>query len=106
MKIWLDDVRIPPGPDWTISIVAWECIHLLDVFRDSIFLVSLDHDLGDDENGTGQTVLDWMERTVHNDPTYAPPEIIRIHTSNPIARIRMEQTVQSIRRLEATRNAP
>ncbi len=54
MKIWLDDIRPPPrGYIWVncshqaIELLkSEECAHL-----------SLDHDLGNDEKGTGYDVL-------------------------------------------------
>lgn len=43
--------------------------------------ISLDHDLGDDEHGTGMK----------------PPKI-RVHSANPAARARMEAAIASIER--------
>lgn len=58
--------------------------------------LSLDHDLGDDQRGTGYDVLLWIERAVvmHQ---YVPPEIT-IHSANP-ARQRMLAAVEAIKKL-------
>lgn len=58
--------------------------------------ISLDHDLGDDERGTGYHVLLWIEEMValHN----SKPPVIHIHTANPTARNRMEAARSAIYR--------
>ena len=69
-----------------------EVIRLLKTGR--VTEISLDHDLGDQDVGTGYDVLVWLEQEVivHG---FHPPRI-RIHTANPAARIRMELAVRSI----------
>lgn len=56
--------------------------------------ISLDHDLGDDDHGTGYDVILWIEEAVYT-KCFKPP-IIRIHTSNASAREKMELGVRSI----------
>ncbi len=58
--------------------------------------LSLDHDLGDDDHGTGYDVLLWIEEQVacHG---FVPPSI-NVHSANPAARRRMEQAIGSIMR--------
>lgn len=81
MKVYLDDERIVP--DGWIQ-VRWpdEAIKYLE--SGVVTHLSLDHDLGDDQRGTGYDVLLWIARKVilHQ---YAQPEIF-IHTANPAAR--------------------
>lgn len=92
MKIYLDDERIAPA-GWTQ--VRWpdEVIELLKTGK--VTELSLDHDLGNDERGTGYDILLWLEeQVVCND--FIPP-VIHIHTANPAARIRMEGAIRSIR---------
>ena len=58
MKVYLDDERVAPAgwiqarwPDEVITLLAsGEVTHL-----------SLDHDLGDDDRGTGYDVVLWIE---------------------------------------------
>lgn len=99
MKLYLDDLR-DPYPGWTLVETAQQAIDVLGTFK--VAEVSLDHDLGDDANGTGYDVAVWIEERVATDPEYVPPTI-HVHTSNPAARDRMMQCVESIDRMMAKR---
>lgn len=93
MKIFLDDKR--PAPDgW--KRVNWpeEAIELLKTGK--VTEISIDHDLGDDERGTGYDVILWIEEAVAT-RGYRPP-IIHVHSANPSARRKMEMGIESIRR--------
>jgi hypothetical protein len=96
MKVYLDDERI--APDGWVR-VKWpdEVIKLLENGKSDVTHLSLDHDLGDDQRGTGYDVLLWIELAVvlHH---FVPPEIT-IHTANPAARQRMLAAVDSIRNI-------
>jgi hypothetical protein len=100
MKVYLDDMR--PTPAGWVG-VRWpeEAIKLLETGE--VTELSLDHDLGDDERGTGYTVILWLEEAVAL-RRFVPPEIT-IHTANASARQRMLLGVQSIQRLVAERSA-
>ena len=81
MKLFLDDVRRPPGPDWVHARTAAEAIALL---ADAPCQEArLDNDLFDDLVG-GLAVVEWMARTGRW-PTHA----IEVHTSNRTASMRM-----------------
>ena len=92
MRIYLDDERIAPA-GWLQ--VRWpdEVIELLKT--GNVTELSLDHDLGDDERGTGYDVLSWVEEQVICN-LFTPP-VIYVHTANPAAKSRMEAAVRSIR---------
>ena len=101
MKIYLDDWR--PAPDgWTQTLTAQDTIAALA--RGGVTDLSLDHDLGDDANGTGYDVLLWIEESVHL-RGFDPPRIA-IHSSNASARVKMELAVEAIRRLVDSRERP
>lgn len=94
MKVYLDDER--PAPDgWVRVERAADAIALLE--SGEVTELSLDHDLGDDAQGTGYDVVLWLEQAValHG---FRPPRI-RVHTANVSARVKMEQGVAQIRRL-------
>jgi hypothetical protein len=91
MKIWLDDFR-PAPHGWRRARRAEEVIRLLKTGR--VTEISLDHDLGDQNFGTGYEVLVWLEQEVVKHG-FLPPKI-KIHTANPAARMRMELAVRSI----------
>jgi hypothetical protein len=97
MKLFVDDERAaPPGPEWVTVRNAQDAVKLLKwVQFDEL---SLDHDLGDPENGTGYDVICWLEEGAVYHDNYLP-DVIKIHTANPSARVKMELALESINRL-------
>lgn len=77
--------------------VRWpeEAIALLE--QGVVTELSLDHDLGDDRRGTGYDVVLWIERAVV-ERGFRPP-LLRVHSANSAARVRMEAGIAAIRRL-------
>ena len=63
--------------------------------------LSLDHDLGNDERGTGYDVLLWIEKAVATG-VFIPPRIV-VHSANPPARAKMEAGITRIHNLSAQR---
>ena len=100
MKLYLDDERQPPM-GWTP--VRWpdEAIELLKTGK--VTELSLDHDLGDDQRGTGYDVLRWLEEAVAT-TAFCPPKL-HVHTANTSAKLRMLQCVASIEKFDAERKA-
>jgi hypothetical protein len=96
MKVYLDDER-PYPCGWYGTATATETITLLRTGR--VTALSLDHDLGPAESGTGYDVLTWIEESVAL-CGFRPPSLIMIHTANPSARIRMEAALESIRGIQ------
>ena len=98
MRVFLDDLRTPPE-GWIL--VRWpdEAIALLETGQ--VDELSLDHDLGDDERGTGYDVLLWLEEAVAL-RGFRPPRSIVVHSANSVGRQRMELAIASIERF-ATR---
>lgn len=116
LRIWLDDERAPK--DW-VPKMRWfrgrdpselrewvwvrtvpDAIELLEA--GGIAELSLDHDLGEEGEGDGYDVLLWIEERAATDEGYVPP-LIHVHTSNVIARERMESAVASIERIVSNR---
>jgi hypothetical protein len=93
VKVFLDDERVTPE-GWVRTFWPEEVIALLETGQ--VAELSLDHDLGDDEHGTGYTVLLWLEEqvVVHG---MTPPKI-RVHSANSSARLKMEAAIASIKR--------
>ncbi len=91
MKVYLDDIRKPPA-GW--ALVKWpdEVIKLLKTGK--VEELSLDHDLGDDERGTGYDVILWIEKQVFTKGFKAPK--IKVHSANVSARKKMVQGIKSI----------
>lgn len=94
MKIYLDDERQTPE-GWHRVYWPEEAIALLK--QGGVTEISLDHDLGDDEHGTGYDVVLWIEEAVATQG-FQPPAI-RVHSANSSARQKMELGIANIRRL-------
>ena len=91
MKVYLDDERVTPN-GWTRVYWPSEAIELLK--SGQVTEISLDHDLGDDERGTGYDVVLWIEEQValHG---FIPPKI-SVHSANVSARAKMEAGIRAI----------
>ncbi|BCQ30090.1 hypothetical protein NK8_82810 (plasmid) [Caballeronia sp. NK8] len=61
LKAYLDDLRETP-PGWIRVYWPDEAIRLLEA--GIVEEIGLDHDLGNDERGTGYDVIVWMEEAV------------------------------------------
>ena len=98
MKVYLDDERTPPE-GW--QLVRWpdEAIRLLETGE--VTDLSLDHDLGDDERGTGYDVVLWLEEAVAT-RGFRPPRM-KVHSANSSARDKMEAGIAAIERLARAR---
>lgn len=92
MKLWVDDVRLPPDDDWVWCQTSEQAISVLDLWRQlgrgAVFpdVVSLDHDLGGDD--TTRPVVLWM---CEND--YWPVKTV-VHSSNPVGREWLEGMIE------------
>lgn len=94
MKVFLDDEREAP-PGWLRAFWPNEVIQLLQTGE--VTEVSLDHDLGNDEHGTGYDVLLWIEQEVALN-RFVPPKM-HVHSANTSAREKMESAIDAILRL-------
>lgn len=94
MKVFLDDER-PTPKGWKRVYWPDEAIELLKTGE--VTHISLDHDLGDDERGTGYDVVLWIEKAVALD-NFTPPKMT-VHSANSSARVKMELGISAIVRL-------
>lgn len=97
MKLYLDDER-PTPPGWHRAYTAPEAIAMLQTGK--VTHLSLDHDLGPPEAGTGYDVCLWIENKVQEqafdfDNPFIPPVMVA-HSANPVGRKRMEDAIQQI----------
>ena len=93
MKLYLDDER--PCPEgWVLATTASEAISRLD--EGGVTHLSLDHDLGPPEAGTGYDVMVWIEVKTWYDPSWPIPEIT-IHSANPVGVDRMKSVLRTLR---------
>ena len=98
MYVFLDDQRSTPE-GWIRTFWPSEVITLLET--GAVQMLSLDHDLGDDQRGTGYDVIVWIEEAVAL-RGFVPPRII-VHSANSVARDRMLAGVRSIEKLATGR---
>jgi len=91
MRVYLDDERATPD-GWVRVFWPSEAIALLETGE--VEELSLDHDLGDDERGTGYDVVLWIEEAVFL-RGFKPPKI-HVHSANSSAREKMLAGIQSI----------
>ena len=91
MKVYLDDERATPE-GWERVYWPDEATALLE--KGIVTEISLDHDLGDDERGTGYDVVLWLEEAVVLNG-FSPPKM-KVHSANSSARQKMEAGIKSI----------
>lgn len=77
MKVFLDDVRNTPE-GWVRVYWPDEAIELLK--SGDVTHISLDHDLGDDDRGTGDDVVTWLQEQVYF--YNMKPPVITVHSDN------------------------
>ena len=94
MKVYLDDERKTPE-GWVRVYWPNEAITLLET--GDVSKISLDHDLGDDDRGTGYDVALWIEEAVAT-RNFRPPEI-KVHSANSSVRSKMELGIENIARM-------
>ncbi len=94
MRVFLDDERATP-PGWVRAYWPSEVVALLETGQ--VTELSLDHDLGDDERGTGYDVILWVEEAVVL-RGFKPPRI-HVHSANASAREKMQAGIAAIERL-------
>jgi len=94
MRVFLDDERATPD-GWERVYWPDEAIALLETGE--VTEISLDHDLGDDERGTGYDVVLWIEESVAV-REFEPPRIV-VHSANTSARAKMEAGIKKIKEM-------
>jgi hypothetical protein len=97
LRVFLDDERVTPT-GWTRAYWPDEVIELLKTGM--VRELSLDHDLGDDERGTGYDVVLWIEEAVALEG-FIPPRI-SVHSANSSARDKMLAGIGAIEKLRRT----
>lgn len=85
MNVWLDDERdMPPTFDVHVTTAAG-AVALLETGL--VTGISLDHDLGHKENGTGYDVACWIEQAAFE--RRLPRLSWDLHTANPVGMQKM-----------------
>lgn len=91
MKIWLDDIRLPPkGYEWVLSVNSAKALITKCIKENiSIEILDLDHDLGDYAScgGDGIKLVLWLAEN----ELYLP---INVHSANPVGKENMEAIIK------------
>ncbi|MEM4379224.1 MAG: hypothetical protein QXL01_00865 [Thermoplasmatales archaeon] len=91
MKIWLDDLR-PKPPEYDVHCyTAHEAIALIK--SGLVTHISLDHDLGSDDAGTGHDVAKFIEMAAYHNKI--PRLAWSLHTTNPVGRRNMKDCLEA-----------
>ncbi len=93
VRVWVDDVREPPGrvggeDDYQWARTYDEAIFLLA--HQKVDVISIDHDLGGTK--TGYDVVCWIEEQVHYGRMLLPQ--IFCHSQNPVGRQKILAAVE------------
>ncbi len=90
MKLWLDDIRLPPE-GWVWVKTSRDAITYLATGK--VTEISLDHDLGDEDyHNTGYTVASFIEKAAFDHQI--PHLDWNIHSANPVGRSKMEAALR------------
>lgn len=106
VNIYLDDERQTPENMIRVK-TADECIQLLrECYANKIKvgILSLDHDLGPPEAGTGYDVICWLEEQIFTNELFPAPEKLNIHSMNSAAVPKMWAAVKAIENMVVQRN--
>lgn len=90
-KAWIVNKNWDADLYWACTYEsALECLN--EGYFNGIFL---DNDLGSE--GEGRHILNLIEESTYTDDKYEPPQLIAIHTANPVARQSMVHTALKIK---------
>lgn len=96
MKIWVDDLRVPPNDSWMWCRSVQETINAIFFYEhnisDDTITISLDHDAGYYAvyGGDYIRVLDYLEEKGIVDTGY----FFHLHTMNPVGRDNMRRIIK------------
>ena len=108
IRLFLDDDfehRHPRGDDWVHVATAHDAISLLETGR--VVALSLDHDLGNENAGTGYDVVLHLEERLGRDSVDLwPTELIEVHSGNVVGADKIARGIEAntaLRRVPAAK---
>lgn len=104
MKLWVDDIRIPPDDSWHICRSVYAAVRALEMFWPDVDQINLDHDISHQVtigkmsrpypcDETFAVVAMYMALIKKANPTWNPK--ITIQTSNPVGAELMENILMN-----------
>lgn len=91
MYLWLDDVRPMPNAFDYHAKTAEDAIEQLKT--GNVQVISFDHDLGEEINGTGYDVACYIEKAVYLKEIPMPNW--QVHSANPVGKKNIERAMKS-----------
>jgi len=82
VNIYMDDLR-PCPKGWLLARTTNECLHLLETHKGNVKLLSLDHDMTENDNDGYWTVKQIVDRGLY-------AEVVYLHTANGVGRKNMK----------------
>jgi hypothetical protein len=104
VKIFLDDDPIRDSwvdDTWTIVRTVPEAKRLLA--NNTVEILSLDHDLGDEFDG--YQLCTWLEILAASGNWDVIPHTMEIHSANPVGRKNMKAAIDNIERMRNVRDS-
>lgn len=96
MRIWLDDERRAPD-GWLHVKTAPECMSAIAENMGIVEAISLDHDLGPNEAGTGYHVCLWLEEQCFTNTNFILPSCMMVHSQNPVGAAKMKAVLKALK---------
>lgn len=105
MKLYIDDIRTSPDDSWNICRTILSAVSALDMFREQITDIALDHDISHQivmgemsrpfaSPETFETVARYIATFKKLHPEWSPS--VSIHTSNPAGAERMKGILEAV----------
>lgn len=85
MKLFIDDIRQPPDNTYAVVRSYNDAIAYMESMGCPEY-ISFDHDLGDDDQGTGYDVAKWMvDKDLDANGQFIPDDFeYNVHSANPV----------------------
>lgn len=90
-SLYIDDIR---NPKTHFDFIARSCSEAKQIIieHDLPVFISFDHDLGNDEDGTGYDFLKWLIEYIQDNKLKFPNEFdYTVHSANPVGKANIIQ---------------
>lgn len=98
MKLFIDDIRMPPDDSWVVARNYDEAIRILDT--GIVSEISFDHDLGNSLEKTGYNIVCWIEMKLFTGEWAFVPKM-SVHSMNPVGRRNIQTVIDQINRFSS-----
>lgn len=93
MKLWIDDVRVPPNETWVWAKNFEQAVRVVAI-RGLPDEISFDHDLGLADERTGLDIAHWLVDADLDGTVNIPPDWnFHVHSANPVGARNIRETL-------------